>query len=43
MIFFIFAAVHYIAAGMTNAASFEFNIGKMRMQLPWNGTQTYRR
>lgn len=29
-----FAAVHYIAAGMTNTTSLEFNIGKMRMQLP---------
>lgn len=30
----IFAVVHYIAAGMTNTPSLEFNICKMRMQLP---------
>lgn len=29
----IFAVVHYIAVGMTNTASLEFNIGKMTMQL----------
>lgn len=29
----IFAVVYYIAVGMTNAASLEFNIGEMTMQL----------
>lgn len=29
----IFAVVHFIAVGMTNTASLEFNIGKMTMQL----------
>lgn len=29
----IFAVVHYIAVSMTNTASLEFHIGKMRMQL----------
>lgn len=42
MIFFP-PAVHFIAEGMTNMASMEFNIGKVRMQLLWSSKQAHRR